>query len=85
MGCCFAPPPATHQRPLGAAVLSAKRALFLMPPPHSKADLNTVAKAAISWLLASRTADGRIPYIIHPKDNSKLNLIEIMTLMSLRV
>ena len=41
-----------------------------MPPPHSKADLNTVAKAAISWLLASRTADGRIPYIIHPKDNS---------------
>ena len=38
----------------------------------AKANLKTVAKDAISWLLASRTADGRIPYIVHPKDNSSV-------------
>jgi hypothetical protein len=36
------------------------------------ADLDNVAANAIGWLLKSRTADGAIPYIIHPHDNSSV-------------
>lgn len=35
-------------------------------------DLDKVAANAIGWLLKSRTADGAIPYIIHPHDNSSV-------------
>eukprot|EP00040_Diaphanoeca_grandis_P018801 m.98954 g.98954 ORF g.98954 m.98954 type:complete len:417 (+) comp27116_c0_seq1:160-1410(+) len=37
-----------------------------------KFNLDDVAHGAIKWLLDSRTADGRIPYIIHPNDNSSV-------------
>ena len=40
--------------------------------PAGGTNLKAAAKDAILWLLASRTSDGRIPYIIHPKDNSSV-------------
>jgi len=46
--------------------------LGLSPRPPSTAVLSQVAANAIDWLLASRTSDGRIPYIIHPTDNTSV-------------
>ena len=40
--------------------------------PAGGTNLKAAAKDAILWLLASRTSDGRIPYIIHPTDNSSV-------------
>jgi len=36
------------------------------------ADLTGIAQGAIRWILNSRTPDGRIPYIIHPYDNTSV-------------
>jgi hypothetical protein len=50
-----------------AALPSARR---FFPPGADK--LKQVAQGAVRWLLASRTADGRIPYVISPWDNSSV-------------
>jgi len=42
------------------------------PPSSPNPALGTDAQDAIGWLLNSRTDDGRIPYIIHPWDNSSV-------------
>jgi hypothetical protein len=50
------------------AALPSVRRFF--PPGADK--LKQVAQGAVRWLLASRTADGRIPYVISPWDNSSV-------------